>query len=117
MTAIADRYRRHADVFERKVATVRPDQWSNQSPCEAWNARDVVASSRSTRSSATTWCSTDGTSPGPPDRTTRSTPKTLDSDGCQDTPYGRLAAAADPTGAQFKLVAPNAAMPARVSSD
>jgi predicted enzyme related to lactoylglutathione lyase len=24
-----------------------------------------------------------------------------------DTPYGRLATAADPTGAQFKLVAPN----------
>lgn len=31
----------------------------------------------------------------------------------EDTPYGRLATAADPTGAQFKLVAPNAAMPAR----
>lgn len=29
----------------------------------------------------------------------------------EDTPYGRIAAAADPTGAQFKLVAPNAAMP------
>jgi len=26
----------------------------------------------------------------------------------EDTPYGRLATAADPTGAQFKLVAPNA---------
>jgi uncharacterized protein (TIGR03086 family) len=42
MTAIADRYRRRADAFERKLAAVRPDQWSNQSPCEAWNARDVV---------------------------------------------------------------------------
>ena len=31
----------------------------------------------------------------------------------QDTPYGRLATAADPTGAQFKLVGPNDAMPAR----
>lgn len=31
----------------------------------------------------------------------------------EDTPYGRLAAAADPTGAQFKLVAANDAMPAR----
>ncbi len=31
----------------------------------------------------------------------------------EDTPYGRLATAADPTGAQFKLVAPNEAMPAR----
>jgi uncharacterized protein (TIGR03086 family) len=42
MSGIADRYRRHADAFERKLAAVRPDQWSNQSPCEAWNARDVV---------------------------------------------------------------------------
>jgi uncharacterized protein len=31
----------------------------------------------------------------------------------QDTPYGRMATAADPTGADFKLVAPNPAMPAR----
>ena len=30
----------------------------------------------------------------------------------EDTPYGRLAEAADPTGAHFKLVAPNAQMPA-----
>ena len=42
MSAIADRYRRHAEAFEQKVAAVRPDQWSNQSPCEAWDARDVV---------------------------------------------------------------------------
>ena len=34
----------------------------------------------------------------------------------EDTPYGRLAAAVDPTGAQFKLVAPNEAMPARTTS-
>jgi predicted enzyme related to lactoylglutathione lyase len=34
----------------------------------------------------------------------------------EDTPYGRLAAATDPTGAQFKLVAPNEAMPANPSS-
>lgn len=34
----------------------------------------------------------------------------------EDTPYGRLATASDPTGAVFKLVAPNAAMPARDSS-
>jgi uncharacterized protein len=33
----------------------------------------------------------------------------------EDTPYGRLATAADPSGAQFKLVAPNQAMPARAS--
>lgn len=31
----------------------------------------------------------------------------------EDTPYGRLAAAADPNGAQFSLVAPNEAMPAK----
>jgi predicted enzyme related to lactoylglutathione lyase len=30
----------------------------------------------------------------------------------EDTPYGRLATAADPTGARFKLVARNEAMPA-----
>ena len=42
MSAIADRYRRHADAFERKVAAVRPEQWSNQSPCAAWDARSVV---------------------------------------------------------------------------
>jgi hypothetical protein len=29
MNAIADRYRRHADAFERKVAAAGPDQWSN----------------------------------------------------------------------------------------
>jgi uncharacterized protein len=34
----------------------------------------------------------------------------------EDTPYGRLAVATDPTGAQFSLVAPNAAMPARTPS-
>ncbi len=31
----------------------------------------------------------------------------------EDTPYGRLATAADQSGARFKLVAPNEAMPAR----
>lgn len=33
----------------------------------------------------------------------------------EDTPYGRLAEAADPSGVHFKLVAANAAMPARNS--
>lgn len=33
--------------------------------------------------------------------------------GAEDTPYGRLAAVADPTGARFNLVAPNAQMPAK----
>ena len=31
----------------------------------------------------------------------------------EDTPYGRLARVADPTGTQFKLVAPNDQMPAK----
>lgn len=31
----------------------------------------------------------------------------------EDTPYGRLAVAVDPAGARFKLVAPNASMPAK----
>jgi uncharacterized protein (TIGR03086 family) len=42
MSEIAGRYRRHADAFERKVVAVRPEQWANQSPCEAWDARGVV---------------------------------------------------------------------------
>jgi uncharacterized protein (TIGR03086 family) len=42
MSEIADRYRRHADAFERKVVAVHPEQWANQSPCEAWDARGVV---------------------------------------------------------------------------
>jgi uncharacterized protein (TIGR03086 family) len=39
---IEARYRRHADAFGRIVAAVGPDQWSNPSPCVAWNARAVV---------------------------------------------------------------------------
>ena len=39
---VVGRYRARADPFERKVAAVQPDQWSNQSPCEDWKARDVV---------------------------------------------------------------------------
>ncbi|ONI86562.1 TIGR03086 family protein [Actinosynnema sp. ALI-1.44] len=42
MNAIADRYRRHADSFERTVAAARPDQWNDPSPCAKWTARDVV---------------------------------------------------------------------------
>jgi hypothetical protein len=41
-SAIADRYRRRADAFERKLAAARPEQWSNQSPCAAWDPRGVV---------------------------------------------------------------------------
>jgi uncharacterized protein (TIGR03086 family) len=42
ITTIADLYRRRADAFERKVAAVELHQWSNQSPCDEWTARDVV---------------------------------------------------------------------------
>jgi uncharacterized protein (TIGR03086 family) len=42
MEQIADRYRRRATEFERKVAAVPPEAWSNQSPCVQWTARDVV---------------------------------------------------------------------------
>ena len=42
MSEISDRYRRRADSFEAKVANVASDQWSNQSPCAEWQARDVV---------------------------------------------------------------------------
>ena len=42
MSEIADRYRRRADAFERLIAGVRPEQWSNPSPCEKWTAVDVV---------------------------------------------------------------------------
>lgn len=42
MTDIAERYRRRADAFQRKIEAVRPEQWSNPSPCAKWTARDVV---------------------------------------------------------------------------
>lgn len=42
MGEIAERYRRRAEAFERKVAGVGPEQWANQSPCAQWTARDVV---------------------------------------------------------------------------
>jgi uncharacterized protein (TIGR03086 family) len=42
MGEIAERYRRRAESFERRVAGVGPDQWENQSPCVKWTARDVV---------------------------------------------------------------------------
>jgi uncharacterized protein (TIGR03086 family) len=38
----ADRYRTLTDEFERRVPLVRPEQWSNPSPCEDWTAGDVV---------------------------------------------------------------------------
>jgi uncharacterized protein (TIGR03086 family) len=43
MNAIAARYRRQADAFERKIAAVRPDQWWNPTPCRRWSALDLVS--------------------------------------------------------------------------
>jgi uncharacterized protein (TIGR03086 family) len=42
MSEIADRYRTRADAFEAKVAAVAPDAWSNRSPCDEWDARQLV---------------------------------------------------------------------------
>jgi uncharacterized protein (TIGR03086 family) len=42
MSAIADRYRRLSDDFATTVAAVPDDRWDAQSPCEDWEARDVV---------------------------------------------------------------------------
>jgi uncharacterized protein (TIGR03086 family) len=43
MSEVLDRYRALADDFSARVNTVPPAAWSNQSPCEEWTARDVVA--------------------------------------------------------------------------
>ncbi len=42
MTEIADRYRRLSDAFAATVAGVPDDRWSSPSPCEDWDARQVV---------------------------------------------------------------------------
>lgn len=42
MTEISERYKRLADAFGKKIENVGKDQWSNQSPCKDWKARDVV---------------------------------------------------------------------------
>lgn len=40
--AVRERYRQHADAFERLVRGTAPDQWNRPSPCADWTARDVV---------------------------------------------------------------------------
>lgn len=42
MTEIADRFRRVADGLTRTIDAVPPDAWSRPSPCEGWDASDVV---------------------------------------------------------------------------
>ena len=40
---ILDRYRQRADRFEALVAATPADRWGYQSPCDEWDARDVVS--------------------------------------------------------------------------
>jgi uncharacterized protein (TIGR03086 family) len=42
MTEIADRFRRVASSLTETIAAVPEDAWSNPSPCEGWDGRDVV---------------------------------------------------------------------------
>jgi uncharacterized protein (TIGR03086 family) len=42
MHAIADRYRKNAAAFTAKVQGVPDGRWSSPTPCEGWDARDVV---------------------------------------------------------------------------
>ena len=42
MSEIAARYRRVAAGFTERVEAVPADRWSSASPCEGWDARDVV---------------------------------------------------------------------------
>jgi uncharacterized protein (TIGR03086 family) len=42
MTEISDRYRRNAEAFAATVAGVPADGWGAPSPCEGWDAREVV---------------------------------------------------------------------------
>src|SRR4030095_11179526 len=42
MSEVAERYRRVAAAFTDRAAAVPDAAWSNASPCEGWDARDVV---------------------------------------------------------------------------
>ncbi len=42
MESTAERYRKVAAGFSRRVREVAPDAWDNPAPCEGWVARDVV---------------------------------------------------------------------------
>ena len=43
MTELQDSYRQVSSGFNAAVQAVAPDQWGIQSPCEKWQARDIVA--------------------------------------------------------------------------
>ncbi|MGY1606265.1 MULTISPECIES: TIGR03086 family metal-binding protein [unclassified Geodermatophilus] len=42
MATTAQRWRKLADEFGRRVDGVPPDRWDDPAPCEGWVARDVV---------------------------------------------------------------------------
>jgi uncharacterized protein (TIGR03086 family) len=42
MTETADRYRRVAEAFTDRIASVPPDGWDRPAPCDGWVARDVL---------------------------------------------------------------------------
>jgi uncharacterized protein (TIGR03083 family) len=42
MSEVSERYRTIADAFTTRVEGVRPDQWSTQTPCTEWTARDLL---------------------------------------------------------------------------
>ena len=42
MTEVAERFRRVAEGLTHAIAAVHDDAWANPSPCEDWNARDVI---------------------------------------------------------------------------
>jgi uncharacterized protein (TIGR03086 family) len=42
MAEVVDRYIRLAEQFGARVEAAPDDAWDNQSPCEAWKARDVL---------------------------------------------------------------------------
>jgi uncharacterized protein (TIGR03086 family) len=43
MAQVQERYRLVSTGFDAAVSAVPSDRWEAQSPCEQWNARDVVA--------------------------------------------------------------------------
>jgi uncharacterized protein (TIGR03086 family) len=42
MSEIVDFYRRAVDEFDRRVAEISDDQWTDPTPCSDWNVRDLV---------------------------------------------------------------------------
>lgn len=42
MSDIADLYVRAVDEFDKRVREIADDQWSDPTPCDEWNVRDLV---------------------------------------------------------------------------